>query len=123
MIGKIYRSCFPFFDTAQHKLSFKARPVLIIGQADSNDFNVLPVSRVTLQQYLSQDYDIPLDPAVYPLLGLSAKSYVRVHKQGVVNAKDIVSPYGDLKGDYPDTYLRILAKLEVYIKTLLDMAL
>ena len=123
MIGKIYSSRFPFFDAVQHKLSFKARPVLIIGQADSDDFNVLPVSRVTLRQYLSPDYDIPLEPSVYPLLGLSAKSYFRVHKSGVVNVRDIVSPYGDLKSNYPDTYLRILAKLEMYIKTLLDTVL
>jgi len=125
MIGKIYRSRFPFYSKAQHRLAFKSRPVLIIGAADFNDYNVLPISRVTLRQYLNPDYDIPLDPVTYPLLGLKAgvTSYIRVHKQSVIHAKDILSPYGDLKGNYPDMYLHILTKLEQYIRTLLDMAL
>ena len=53
---------FQYYDKTKQKMSFKGRPVLIIGEADKNDYNVLPVSRVTDKKYLDPFYDIPIDP-------------------------------------------------------------
>ena len=122
MIGKICISHFPFYDRTLKQLAFKRRPVLIIGASDIYDYNVLPVSRVTMRKYLSETYDFPLDPKDYPLLSLNAKSYVRIHKQSVINANDIVFEDGDLKTLYPDTYKNILIKLEKFNSELLANA-
>jgi len=75
-----------------------------------------------MRKYLSETYDFPLDPKDYPLLSLNAKSYVRIHKQNVINANDIVFEDGDLKTLYPDTYKNILIKLEKFNSELLANA-
>ncbi len=49
MIGKAYISTFKYFDNRTHRMAFKNRPVLIVGQADSSDYIILPVSRITNQ--------------------------------------------------------------------------
>ncbi|MBR0097881.1 MAG: hypothetical protein IJP88_11910 [Synergistaceae bacterium] len=122
MIGKICYSRFQFYDALLGSLSFKNRPVLIIGAADAKDYNVLPISRVTGRKYLSDTYDFPLDPKDYPLLSLNAKSYVRIHKQSVINVQDILFECGGLKTLYPDTYKNILIKLEKFNSELLANA-
>lgn len=47
MTGKAYVSTFQYYDVRSKKMSFKSRPVLVIGQADASDYAVLPISRVT----------------------------------------------------------------------------
>ena len=39
LIGKIYLSQFQFYDKQKGLLSFKGRPILIIGEADANDYS------------------------------------------------------------------------------------
>lgn len=114
LTGQIWVSVTPFYDVVKKCNSFKKRPVLIIGKADSGDYNVLPVSRVTNKQYLDPDYDIPLIKAAYPLLNLSCDSFVRVHKQTTVNKNSITSQISDLKNDYPELFEQVMSKLKEY---------
>ena len=123
MIGKIYYCLTPFYNSLVHKKGFKGRPVLIIGIADSGDFNVLPVPRITSSINIDHDFDIPIDPVKYPKLGLSDFSYIRVHKQTTVNRGDLANQIGDMKVDYDDLYLSILTKLEEYNIKLINDAL
>lgn len=124
MIGKVCYSLMPFYNAAAKTNAFKSRPVLIIGVADSGDYNVLPLSRVTNSRMIDKDYDIPVSPAAYPKLNLKAPSYVRVHKQTVVNRNSIsLNNMSDMKVEYPDLFIDILSKLEYYNKRLLENAL
>ena len=70
MIGKIYWATFKYYDIRLHKMAFKKRPVLIIGQADVNDYVILPISRVTRKEYLDQHYDFEMQVVDYPMLCL-----------------------------------------------------
>ena len=79
MIGKVCLFIAPFYDTTTNQNAFKTRPSLVIGEADSGDYNILPISRVTNRKYLDSDYDILVNPSIYPKLNLDVISYVRVH--------------------------------------------
>lgn len=118
MIGWLCISVTPYYDVKLGRQSLKQRPVLIIGQADSEDFAALPVSRVTNKQYLHPYYDVPVDPAVFAASGLTVLSYVRTHKQTIVNRHAITTYMCDLRSTYPDLYVDIASKLEEYNKAL-----
>ena len=62
MIGKVYVSIFKYYDNIKGKMSFKNRPVLIVGKADNTDYIVLPISRVTKRENLDEYYDVLLNP-------------------------------------------------------------
>lgn len=125
MIGKIYYSLMPYYNVNTQRNSFKERPVLIIGMADSGDYNVLPVSKVSHSNMIDPEYDIQIIPEQYPKLNLKYVSYVRVHKQTVANRASLKlgEAVGDIKGDYSELYLFILTKLEEYNKKIIDSAL
>lgn len=111
--GNICISLTPFYNTATGKSDFKKRPVLVLGAADSGDYNVLPISRVTNPRHIDPCYDIQVDPSVYPSLNLTALSYVRTHKQTVVN-KSSLNDISNMKVEYPDLYSQILDRLVQY---------
>ena len=92
MIGEIWISAFKYYDSIKHRMAFKSRPVLIIGQADSSDYVVLPVSRVTKRENLDIHYDYEMKPETYAEsdLKLSATSFVRTHKQAVLNEGELI---------------------------------
>ncbi len=123
MIGKIYSSVVPFYDSQKKVNSFKKRPVLIIGGPRNNDYTVLPISTVTKKANLDSEYDLEIDPTNYPLLHLDKLSYVRVHKQTTVHKVSLASLIGDMKTEYADLYLNVLEKLEEYNKITIDNAL
>jgi len=123
MIGEIYSFITPYFNSTLKKNSFKSRPVLIIGKANIGDYNVLPISRVTHKVNLDANFDIPIDPNIYPKLGLKSFSYVRTHKQMFAHQGELINHIGNMKVDYEDLYLAILIKLEEYNKTLISNAL
>ena len=123
MIGKICSFITPYYDSVTKRNSFKSRPVLIIGVPDAGDYNVLPISRVTNQLNLDPNYDFPIDPNNYQLLNLTSKSYVRIHKQLFVHNSAIGKVICDMKADYPDLFLAVLAKLEEYNVNLINDAL
>ena len=123
MIGKIYSTVFPYYDSKSQKNSFKKRPVLIIGGPRNNDYTVLPISTVTKKANLDSEYDLEINPANYPLLHLDKLSYVRVHKQTTVHKVSLTSLIGDMKTEYADLYLNVLEKLEEFNKITIDNAL
>ena len=113
MIGKICTAAMPYYDKAKKINSFKKRPVLIIGQADRDDYNALPVSRVTNLLNISAEYDVYIDITVYPNTHLSCNSYIRCHKQVYVHRASL-TVVSDLSTCYPDLYRYILHKLQDY---------
>lgn len=123
MIGKIYSTVFPYYDSKTQKNSFKKRPVLIIGGPRNNDYTVLPISTVTKKANLDSEYDLEINPANYPLLHLDKLSYVRVHKQTTVHKVSLTSLIGDMKTEYADLYLSVLEKLEEFNNITIDNAL
>ena len=123
MIGKAYVSIFKYYDNAKAKMSFKKRPVLIVGKADNTDYIVLPISRVSKRENLDGYYDVLLNPDAVPKLNLTQYSYVRTHKQSVVNIVELYREITDFKKDYMDIYLDIISKMEEFQKNLIDNAL
>ena len=123
MIGKAYVSVFPFYDNKAKKMSFKRRPVLIVGQADNDDYVILPISRVTNQNNIDGYYDVPIEIADVPLMNLTKKSYIRTHKQSVVHAGELAKEIVDFKKEYTDIYLNALSKMEEFQKKLISKAL
>ncbi len=121
MIGKVCVSTFPFFNVKTGKNEFKGRPVLIIGVADSTDYVALPLSRVTKSEYIDDEFDICVNPADYPRLNLTAVSYIRTHKQTIVN-KATLRITADLKAEYSQLFARILDTLEKFNKCLIEKA-
>ena len=123
MIGKAYVSTFQFYNNQTHKMEFKNRPILIVGQADSTDYVVLPISRVTNFANLDNNYDVPIEPSDVPLMNLKQRSYVRTHKQCVIHLGELTKEIVDFKNEYPDIYINIIAKMEAFQKHLIDNAL
>lgn len=60
-IGMAYISEFPFYDKVKKKHAYKRRPILIIGKSDSEDYLVLPISRITNKNNLDFYYDVKLE--------------------------------------------------------------
>ncbi len=65
------------------------RPVLIVGQADSTDYVILLISRITNNANIDTDYDFPIEPQDVPLMNLTQNSYIRTHKQSIVHAGEL----------------------------------
>jgi hypothetical protein len=108
-IGKIVISRFPYFDISSNKIKFKARPVLIIGCEFEElpcDFNVLPISKVSDGSKINNLYDFKLNKIECDKLNLkSIPSYIRTHKQYIVNSRDVHSDIvSDLKNDLKNIY-------------------
>lgn len=122
MIGKAYVSTFKYYNNKTHRLDFKNRPVLIIGQADSTDFVILPISRVTNHNNIDSYYDVPIEPEEVPLLHLKQRSYVRTHKQSIVNAGELTKEIVDFRKEYPNQYEEILSKMEEFQKKMIQSA-
>lgn len=123
MIGKAYVSTFQFYDNRNHHMSFKNRPVLIVGQADATDYVILPISRVTNSANLDMDYDYKVEPQDVSLMNLTQTSYIRTHKQSTVHAGELTREIVDFKNEYPDKYIDVIAKMEEFQKKLIDNAL
>ena len=122
MIGKVCILTAPYYNVTTGRNDFKSRPALIIGEADRGDYNILPVSKVSNRANLDADCDVPVDPSVYTKLSLTAMSYVRTHKQTTFHRASLHSVIGDMRMDYPELYLDVMAKLDGYNKKLIEEA-
>lgn len=122
MIGKAYVSTFQYYDNQTHKMSFKKRPVLIIGQSDESDYIVLPISRVTNQKNLNKYYDIKISPKDFPLMNLTNDSYIRTHKQCPIHKGNLIKCIVDFKNTYTDTYKIAIEKVEEFQDNLIKKA-
>lgn len=123
MIGKICYTLTPFYDAVNQQNSFKSRPALIIANADSEDYVILPISKITHKNRIDLDYDISVDPAVYPKLNLKCVSYVRTHKQTVIHRSQIAKIIGDMKSEYEELYLNVLEKREIFSNKITEQAM
>ena len=122
MIGKAYWAIFKYYDNTAHKMAFKKRPVLIIGQADESDYVVLPISRVTRREHIDQKYDFEIQVSNYPKLSLKTTSYIRTHKQSVVNVGELSDEITDFRNEYPNAYIEVIALVEEFQKQLIEKA-
>ena len=123
MTGRMYWAVFKYYDGLKHKMAFKKRPVLIIGKADRKDYVALPVSRVTGKAHLDRHYDFEMQSKDYPALTLKTTSYIRTHKQTIVNDGELADCIADFKGEYPDAYISVIALVEEFQKGLINKAL
>lgn len=123
MIGEIRKVITPFYDRRTRRMSMKSRPGLIIAQADSDDFIILPVSTVSDQRRIDPNYDVKVDPAVYPMLSLNCVSYVRTHKQTVIHLAEIGDKISNMKTDYEDLFLEVLAKRDQFSAEITNQAI
>lgn len=122
MIGKIYSSVTPFYDSVKGTNSFKRRPVLILSGPRNNDYTILPVSTISHKENIDQEYDVKVEPNAYPKLNLARTSYIRTHKQTTVHQASLVKEISDLKAEYEDLYLVVLEKLEDFNKMVMNHA-
>lgn len=123
MIGKAYWVIFQYYDGKLNKMDFKKRPVLVIGKADDKDWVVLPISRVTRREYLDSHYDFEMDVLSYPKMSLKQTSYVRTHKQTVLNEGELSSCITDFRSEYQDAYIAIMALVEEFQKDLINKSI
>lgn len=123
MIGKAYVSTFQFYNNHTHRMEFKNRPVLIVGQADATDYVILPISRVTNSANLDADYDVPIEPQDVPLMNLKQTSYIRTHKQSIVHSGELTREIVDFRKEYSDKYADVIAKMKEFQKNIIDNAL
>lgn len=123
MIGGAYWAIFKYFDGKSHKMAFKKRPVLVIGKADAKDLVVLPISRVPRKENLDTHYDFQMNVSDYPKLLLKETSYVRTHKQTILNEGELLNCIVDFKAEYQDAYIEIIALLEEFQKNLVNKAI
>lgn len=121
MIGKAYKSMVPYYDRISRSQKFKSRPCLIIGRADSGDYVILPISKISDKSKVDAVYDIPLDKSVYTFL--NCDSYLRTHKQTVVNIASLKDQLSDFRAEYEETYVEALRKVENFQKQLIRNAL
>lgn len=123
MIGKAYVSAFQYYDIRNKKMSFKGRPVLVIGRADDSDYVVLPISRVTNRANLDEYFDVPIEPKDVPKMNLKQLSYIRAHKQAVVNAASLTKEIVDFRSEYEEIYTDVLVKVEEFQSELIKNAI
>lgn len=123
MIGEIRKIFTPYYDKVSKTQKIKSRPGLVIAAADSGDYVVLPVSKVSDQRRIDPDYDIKVDPAVYPKLNLTCVSYVRSHKQTTIHCADIGDKISDMRAEYDDLYRDVIRKREEFSKEITRQAL
>lgn len=121
MIGKAYKSMVPYYDSVTKRRKFKSRPCLIIGKADEGDYVVLPISTISDRTKVDSFYDIPLDKTTYTFL--NRDSYLRTHKQTIVNVASLKDQLSDFKCTYEETYLDVLSKVEEFQKNLINVAI
>lgn len=122
-IGKIVIAKTPFYDVRAKRMKIKARPMLIIGAEKEYlpcDYNVLPVSRVTKRRHRDEVYDIELSDEQCDKLSLDHRpSFIRTHKQTVVNSRDIdINPISDCKHLDNELYEKVKTTHNSYSKTL-----
>ena len=118
--GCIKKSRLPYYDIVSGDIKYKARPVLLI-KAEKNegacDFTVLPLSSISVKMNINNNYDIPIEKNVYPLLNLTrGTSYIRTHKLMTLHMSQLSrETIANLKVLYPDLWSNIVSKIQEYL--------
>lgn len=94
----------------------------MIGKADSSDYVILPISRVTNRENLDDYYDVSIEPNDVPLMNLKQCSYVRTHKQSVVHKGELIKEIVNFRQEYEEVYFDIISKVEEFQKSIIDNA-
>lgn len=123
MIGEIRKILTPFYNQRTRRMEMKTRPGLMVAKADSEDYVVLPISKISDSRRIDPVYDIKIDPAVYPLLMLNCVSYVRTHKQTVIHLAEIGDSISNMKAGYEDLFVEVLIKREQFSKEITNQAM
>lgn len=123
MTGKACVSVTKYYDRKLQRMSLKKRPVLVIGHSDETDFVALPISRITAQHHIDSDYDYPLEVEDFPAMNLTAKSYIRTHKQFITGEAEITKVICDFRLEYPEAYAAALELVRRFQANLLEHAL
>ncbi|MCD7810064.1 MAG: hypothetical protein LUH02_12065 [Erysipelotrichaceae bacterium] len=125
LIGKIVKIRTPFYNINTKRTEFKSRPGLVIGNYGStdNDYIVLPISKVSNEYMRHPEYDLAIDPSLYPLAHLTSFSYIRCHKQATINRTNISNVICDFKELYGEKYFEALLLLEKFDQLKLNNAL
>lgn len=123
LIGTIRNTRMPYYDVKKNEVTFKARPVLIIGVENDRgmtDLTVVPVSKISDSRRIIENSDIKLDKSIYPLCNLREPvSYIRTSKVNTVSSKDTSNnEICNLKECYSDFYEEILSAVKSYISGL-----
>lgn len=120
MIGWYCIAMFPYYNACARKMSFKKRPICIIGKADSSDYITLPISKVSHKENIDGEYDIEIMSQDYPLMNLKVDSYIRTHKQTVTHKAEIISYITDMKEEYSELWIEILSRVEAFQRKMID---
>lgn len=123
MIGEIRKVLTPYYDKVTRQQRIKSRPGLIIAAADGGDYVVLPISKISDSRRIDPDYDIKVDPVIHTKLHLACVSYVRTHKQTTVHTAQIGDKISDMRTNYEDLYIDVLAKRETFSKEITRQAM
>lgn len=110
-IGYLYLSKMPFYNISINSLDFKNRPILVIGRSDESDFVALPVSSVSNPLNRDSIYDIEMN---LPTVKTTKQSFIRTHKQTIVNQGAIYKEIENIKGIYQDFYAEIILKVKQF---------
>jgi len=116
LIGKMIIALTPYYNKVLNRMSYKGRPALIIANADDGDYVALPISTIKNERRRDKVYDIEIKPEDYPNLHLRETSYIRTHKQSIINISNISKKNEliDLKSLYKDLYIQVLRKREEF---------
>jgi len=71
---------------------------------------------------IDQHYDFEMQVVDYPQLCLKATSYIRTHKQTVINAGEFSDCIVDFKEVYQDAYISVMALVEEFQQNLINKA-
>lgn len=123
MIGEIRKIITPFYDRSSGRQKFKSRPGLVIAAADSQDYVILPISKVSDSSKIDHEYDVKVDPALYVDLHLNCVSYVRTHKQTIIHIAQIGDRISDMRAIYTELYGGIIAKREAFSREITRQAM
>ena len=58
----------------------------------------------------------------YPKLSLKTTSYIRTHKQSVVNVGELADENADFRNEYSNAYIEVIALVEEFQKQLIEKA-
>lgn len=124
-VGELRKVRTPFYDTKKSQMSTKSRPGIVIGVVSStdNDLVVLPISTMSAVGYIDPYYDVFITRAAYPNLKSPRDCYIRTHKSTTVNEADTLAIGINLKSEYPDLFVDIMAKYEEFTRKVIDEAL
>ncbi len=57
------------------------------------------------------------------MMNLTQTSYIRTHKQSIVNVGELIKEIVDFRNEYADIYVDVIGKMEEFQESVVDNAL